>query len=127
MQRTLLRAKLHRVHVTHSEPDYEGSIAIDGSLMDAADIREYEKVEVYNVTNGERFATYVVRAEDDSGIIGVMGAAAHRAKPGDILIICAYVTLEERELAGFKPMLVYVDTSNRIKNTRNFVPVQVVP
>lgn len=124
MQRTLLRAKLHRVRVTHSERDYEGSVAIDGRLLDAADIREYERIEVYNLKNGERFSTYAIRAEEDSGIISVNGAAAHKADPGDIVIICAYAVLEERELAAFKPRLVYVDADNRVTHTRNAIPVQ---
>lgn len=126
MQRTLLRAKLHRVRVTHVEIDYEGSLAIDGLLLDAADIREYEKIEVYNVDNGERFSTYAIRAEEGSGIISVLGAAAHKAEPDDIVIVAAYATLEEKELAAFKPRLVYVDEDNQIKHTRNFIPVQVV-
>ena len=125
MQRTLLRAKLHRVHVTHSELDYEGSVAIDGRLLDAADIREYERIEVYNIKNGERFSTYAIRAEEGSGIISVNGAAAHKAGPGDLLIICAFGVLEEKELALFKPRLVYVDTQNRITHTRHSIPVQV--
>lgn len=125
MQRTLLRAKLHRVHVTHSELDYEGSVAIDGRLLDAADIREYERIEVYNIQNGERFSTYAIRAEDGSGIISVNGAAAHKASPGDLLIICAFGVLEEKELALFKPRLVYVDAQNRITHTRHSIPVQV--
>jgi aspartate 1-decarboxylase len=125
MRRTLLRAKLHRVRVTHAELDYEGSVAIDGRLLDAADIREYERVEVYNVRNGERFATYAIRAAEDSGIISVNGAAAHKAAPGDIVIICAYAELEERELGAFKPRLVYVDAHNRITHVRHAIPVQV--
>ncbi len=125
MQRTLLRAKLHRVHVTHSELDYEGSVAIDGRLLDAADIREYERIDVYNIKNGERFSTYAIRAEEGSGIISVNGAAAHKASPGDLLIICAFAVLEEKELALFKPRLVYVDAQNRITHTRHSIPVQV--
>ncbi|MHB8256954.1 MAG: aspartate 1-decarboxylase [Acidiferrobacterales bacterium] len=125
MHRTLLRAKLHRVHVTHSELDYEGSVAIDGRLLDAADIHEYERIEVYNVRNGERFSTYAIRAQDGSGIISVNGAAAHKAKPADILILCAYGSVDEKELAAFKPRLVYVDEHNRITHTRNAIPVQV--
>ncbi len=125
MHRTLLRAKLHRVHVTHSELDYEGSVAIDGRLLDAADIHEYERIEVYNVRNGERFSTYAIRAQDGSGIISVNGAAAHKAKPADILIVCAYGSIDEKELAAFKPRLVYVDEHNRITHTRNAIPVQV--
>ena len=125
MHRTLLRAKLHRVHVTHSELDYEGSVAIDGCLLDAADIHEYERIEVYNVRNGERFGTYAIRAQEGSGIISVNGAAAHKAKPADILILCAYGSLDEKDLATFKPRLVYVDEHNRVTHTRHAIPVQV--
>jgi aspartate 1-decarboxylase len=125
MRKTMLNAKLHRVRVTHSELDYEGSVAIDSALLDAAKIHEYEQVEVYNVTNGERFTTYAIQAEKNSGIISVNGAAAHRADPGDIIIICTYVSLDESELKHFKPRLVYVDDANRISHTRNTIPVQV--
>lgn len=125
MRRTLLKSKLHRVHVTHSEPDYEGSVAIDSRLLEAADIREYERIDVYNLKNGERFSTYAIRAEAGSGIISVNGAASHKANPGDIVIICTYADFEEKELATFKPRLVYVDSSNRITHTRNAIPVQV--
>jgi len=121
----MLKSKLHRVRVTHAELDYEGSVAIDGRLLDAADIREYERVEVYNLRNGERFNTYAIRAEHGSGIISVNGAAAHKAAPDDIVIICAYADYEEKELASFKPRLVYVDTQNHITHTRNAIPVQV--
>ena len=121
----MLKSKLHRVTVTHSEPDYEGSVAIDGRLLDAADIREYERIEVYNLRNGERFATYAIRAEEGSGIISVNGAASHKASPSDIVIICAYAEFEEKELATFKPRLVYVNSHNHITHTRNSIPVQV--
>ena len=125
MRRIMLKSKLHRVRVTHSEPDYEGSVAIDRKLLDAADIREYERIEVYNLKNGERFSTYAIAAEAGSGTVSVNGAAAHKAEPGDIVIICAYAEYEERELLGFKPRLVYVDAHNRITHTRNAIPVQV--
>lgn len=125
MQRTLLRAKLHRVTCTHAELDYEGSVAIDSRLLEVSDIREYERVEVYNLRNGERFSTYAIRAEEGSGIISVNGAAAHKAQPGDKLIICTYGVFDEKELAGFKPRLVYVDAQNRITHTRHAIPVQV--
>ncbi len=125
MRRIMMKSKLHRVRVTHSEPDYEGSVAVDSKLLDAADIREYERIEVYNLKNGERFSTYAIRAEAGSGIISVNGAAAHKAEPGDIVIVCAYAEVEERELVNFKPRLVYVDTHNRITHTRNTIPVQV--
>ncbi len=125
MQLTLLKAKLHRAHVTHSELEYEGSCAIDGSLLEAAGIHEYEQIEIYNITNGERFTTYAIRAEDGSGVVSVNGAAAHKADPGDIIIICAYARLNQQEVASFKPTLVYLDESNRITHTRNTIPVQV--
>ncbi len=125
MRRIMMKSKLHRVRVTHAELDYEGSVAVDGKLLDAADIREYERVEIYNLRNGERFSTYAIRAEAGSGIISINGAAAHKAEPGDIVIICAYAEYEERELLTFKPRLVYVDAHNRITHTRNAIPVQV--
>jgi aspartate 1-decarboxylase len=125
MRRIMMKSKLHRVHVTHAELEYEGSVAIDSRLLDAADIREYERVEVYNLKNVERFSTYAIRAEAGTGIVSVNGAAAHKADPGDIVIICAYAEYEERELVNFKPRLVYVDANNRITHTRNAIPVQV--
>jgi len=124
MQRTMLKSKLHRVRVTHSELDYEGSCAIDENLLDAADIREYQQIEIYNVNNGERFTTYAIRAERNSGTISVNGAAARKAAPGDILIIATYATYNEIELEKFAPELVYVDALNRIVNKRHEIPVQ---
>ncbi len=122
---TLLKAKLHQARVTHSELEYEGSCAIDGVLLDAAGIHEYEQVHIYNLANGERFSTYAIRAQEDSGIISINGAAAHLAQPQDRVIICAYSQLDQNEAANFKPTLVYVDASNRIVRTRNSIPVQV--
>lgn len=125
MQITLLKCKLHQAHVTHSELEYEGSCAIASDLLEAAGIREYEQLHIYNLNNGERFTTYAIRAEQGSGIISVNGAAAHKADPGDRIIICAYVALSEQEAAGFKPALVYLDADNRIVRERNAIPVQV--
>jgi aspartate 1-decarboxylase len=124
MQRTLLKSKLHRVHVTHSELDYEGSCAIDEALLDAANIREYEKISIYNVSNGERFSTYAIRADRHTGIISVNCAAAHKAEPGDIIIIASYAVYNEIELEKFAPQLVYVDSDNRIQSQRNAIPAQ---
>lgn len=124
MQRTMLKSKLHRVHVTHSELGYEGSCAIDETLLEAANIREYEQIHIYNVTNGERFSTYAILGERDSGIISVNGAAAHKAAPKDILIIATYGQYTEAELDQLKPQLVYVDEQNRIKDQRNKIPTQ---
>jgi len=124
MQRTMLKSKLHRVHVTHSELHYEGSCAIDEVLLEAANIREYEQINIYNVTNGERFTTYAIRAERNSGIISVNGAAAHKADPKDILIIATYAVYTEAELANYQPQLVYVNEQNRIQSQRNAIPAQ---
>lgn len=124
MQRIMLKAKLHRVRVTHSELHYEGSCAIDDDLLDAADIKEYQQIDIYNVTNGERFTTYAIRAQRGSGVISVNGAAAHKANPGDILIIATYAMFTELELQKFHPQLVYVDERNRIIAQRDRIAVQ---
>ena len=125
MQRTMLKSKVHRVTVTQSELNYEGSCAIDQTLLDAADIREYQQIDIYNVSNGERFTTYAIRATRNSGTISVNGAAAHKAAPGDILIIASYAVYNEVELQRFRPELVYVDEHNRIKARRDNIPMQV--
>lgn len=125
MNTTMLKGKLHRVTVTHSELEYEGSCAIDLHLLETSGIREYEQIEIYNVTNGERFTTYAILAEANSGVISINGAAAHKANPGDIIIICAYIGLNEQELASFKPKLVYVNEKNQITHTGHTIPVQV--
>lgn len=124
MQLTLLKTKLHRACVTHSELDYEGSCAIDADLLDAAGIREYEQIQIYNVANGERFTTYAIRAEAGSKIISVNGAAAHKASPGDRVIICAYASMDQKEADSFKPTLVYLNEHNDITRTGNSIPVQ---
>jgi aspartate 1-decarboxylase len=125
MQLTMLKAKLHHARVTHSELEYEGSCAIDGHLLDAAGIREYEQIQIYNLNNGERFSTYAIRAQEGSGIISVNGAAAHKAKPKDRIIICSYAILEQREVVTFKPKLVYLNEHNKIVRTGDRIPVQV--
>jgi aspartate 1-decarboxylase len=124
MQRTMLQAKLHRVRVTQSELHYEGSCAIDDDLLDAAGIREYQAIDIYNVTNGERFSTYAIRAERGSRTISVNGAAAHKANVGDILIIAAFSLYSELELQKYHPVLVYVDENNGIVGRRDKIPVQ---
>ena len=124
MQLNLLKGKLHRVTTTHAELDYEGSCAIDRNLLEAAGIREYEQIHIYNVANGKRFVTYAIVAEAGSGTISVNGAAAHLAEPGDLLIICAFVQMDEAEAARHTPQLVYVNEANEITNTRDFTPEQ---
>ena len=124
MQRTMLKSKLHRVSVTASELGYEGSCAIDELLLDAADIREYEKIEIYNVNNGERFSTYAIRGQRGSGMISVNGAAARKAAVDDILIIATYSNYSELELNNYEPKLVYVDEKNHIKRIGSQIPAQ---
>jgi aspartate 1-decarboxylase len=124
MQLNMLKAKIHRASVTHAELHYEGSCAIDGHLLDVSGIREYEQIHIYNVNNGQRFVTYAIRADEGSGVISINGAAAHRASPGDIIIICAFAALSEAEAANFQPTLVYVDRDNKLSHVKNSIPKQ---
>ncbi|MBL6685419.1 MAG: aspartate 1-decarboxylase [Methylophilaceae bacterium] len=125
MHRKMLKSKLHRVTVTHAELEYEGSCAIDTELLKAADIQEYEQISIYNITNGERFTTYAISAEPNSGIISINGAAAHKANPGDMLIIATYGNYNELELKSYRPQLVYVDKKNQITISKNSIAMQV--
>lgn len=125
MQTLMLKAKLHRACVTHSELDYDGSCAIDSNLLDASGIREYEQIQIYNVTNGERFTTYAIRAEAGSRMISVNGAAAHKASVSDRVIIAAYASYSDVELLNHKPKLLYLDDSNHVVRTSHTIPVQV--
>ncbi|MEE9552605.1 MAG: aspartate 1-decarboxylase [Gammaproteobacteria bacterium] len=124
MQVTVLKAKLHKACVTHSELEYEGSCAIDGYLLEKAGIHEYEQIDIYNINNGERFTTYAIRAQNHSGIVSVNGAAAHKASPGDRVIICSYGTINEKEVIKYKPTLVYLDEENHIIRIEDHIPVQ---
>ena len=124
MQRIMLKSKLHRVSVTHSELEYEGSCAIDVSLLEASNIKEYEQISIYNITNGQRFTTYAIQAEKNSGIISINGAAAHKANPGDKLIIATFSNYNEIELEKYQPLLVYVDNQNKITITKNSIAMQ---
>ncbi|NYT27248.1 MAG: aspartate 1-decarboxylase [Candidatus Thiodubiliella endoseptemdiera] len=112
MQRTFLKSKLHRVTTTASEVDYEGSCEIDGVLLDAAGIDAFEQIQIYNINNGKRFTTYTIRGKDNSGVISVNGAAAHKANVGDLLIIAAYASYNEVEVKNYAPTLCYVDGKN---------------
>ncbi len=125
MMTTMLKAKLHQAKVTCVELEYEGSCAIDGALLDLAGIREYEQIQIYNITNGERFTTYAIRAEKGSGTISVNGAAAHKATVGDRVIICSYANYSDQDLMHYKPNLVYLNENNEILRHRNTIPVQV--
>ena len=110
----MCKSKIHRCVLTGADLNYEGSISIDQALMVAADIREFEKIELYNVNNGERFSTYAIRGKRGSGEISLNGAAARRAHLGDLLIICTFGSMDDAEIATFKPKIVFVDEKNQI-------------
>jgi aspartate 1-decarboxylase len=114
MNRTLHKSKIHRATVTDADLDYEGSISIDPVLARAADFMPFERVEIYNITNGERFATYFIEGREGSGEITLNGAAAHKAGRDDLVIICSYAEYTEKEARDHKPKLVYVDGRNKI-------------
>jgi aspartate 1-decarboxylase len=114
VQRIMLKAKIHRARVTDANLDYEGSITIDEALMEAAVILPYEQVQIYNVTNGNRFETYVLKGKRNSGIICINGAAAHKATADDLIIIASYGLLDKEEYTRHLPKLIYVDEANRI-------------
>ncbi|MCI5050258.1 MAG: aspartate 1-decarboxylase [Rickettsiales bacterium] len=116
MQIEMLKSKIHRATVTEAELHYEGSIGIDRTLIDAAGLRVYEKVDVLNIANGNRFTTYVIEQPANSGDIVINGAAAHLANPGDLVIIVAYGAMEEAEADQFKPRIIKVDTDNKVKH-----------
>jgi aspartate 1-decarboxylase len=113
MLRTMLQAKLHRVQVTEADLDYEGSCGIDEALLEMAGLRENQYIEIYNVANGERFSTYIIKAPRASGTISLNGAAARKAMVGDKLIIAAYSQYSEAELEQYEPIVVLVDDHNR--------------
>lgn len=117
MKRIMCKSKIHRATVTDSNLNYEGSVTIDGALLDAADIREYEQVHVVNVANGARFETYAMRGNANGGDIVINGAAARLVQPGDAVIIFSYATYEERELESYQPTFIFVDAENRIASS----------
>ena len=118
MIRAFLRSKIHRATVTMVDIEYEGSLALDDNLMKAAGLAPFERVEVYNVTNGERFSTYVVRGEPNSGQVGVLGAAGHKARVGDKIIIASYANLLDDEVGTFMPRIVILEEGNHIKEIK---------
>ena len=111
----MLKGKIHRATVTGADLNYEGSIEIDSSLMQAAGILPFEKVDIWSITTGDRFSTYALPAEKHSGIIGLNGAAARRVQPGDEIIIAAFAYMSEKEAEHWKPKIVFVDKLNRFK------------
>jgi len=109
----MLQAKLHRVRVTEADLEYEGSCGIDEALLEMSGLRENQYIEIYNIANGERFATYIIKAPRGSGAISLNGAAARKAMVGDRLIICAYSQYSDSELQSYEPIVVLVDEQNR--------------
>ena len=124
MNKTLLKSKLHRINVTQVELDYEGSCAVDSSFLKISGMQEYEKIDVYNVTNGDRFSTYLILAESGSKTLSVNGAAAHKVNVGDVVIICSYGSFNEDESKEHLPTLVYFDKENNITDVKNSIPTQ---
>ena len=120
--RTMLKSKIHRARVTQVDLDYEGSITIDRSLMEASDILPFERVEVLDVNNGARFSTYSIEGEANSGIIGVNGAAARLVSKGDIVIILSYCQVPEDDAVNTVPRIVRVDSRNRVVEPLPTVP-----
>jgi len=118
MRRTLIKSKIQNAVVTESQLEYEGSLGIDARLMRAADMIPYEKVHLYNVTNGERFSTYLIEEAEGSGKVAIYGAAAHKAGPGDVVIIVSFALFEESEIPGFRPKIVIIGPGNGIKSIR---------
>ena len=117
MLRVMMKSKIHRATVTQADLNYEGSLTISAELMRAADILPYEMVHLYNISNGERFETYAIEGEENSGVICLNGAAARRGAPGDLIIITTYATYEAAELADHHPQVVMVDRRNRLRDT----------
>ena len=121
----MLKSKIHQITVTGSELYYEGSLSLDEELMKLANLLPYEKVDVYNINNGERFSTYIIPAPAGSGICRLNGAAARKGAKGDKLIIVSYAVLEEEELENFKPSIVYIGEGNRVKAVKSFETTEV--
>jgi len=115
MLRTILKSKIHRATVTDANLEYEGSITIDRDLMEAADLLPHEKLDIYDITNGSRLATYVIPGERGRGMIGINGAAAHLVKPGDKVIIASYVQMDDNDARSYEPRVCFVDAENRLR------------
>ena len=118
----MCKSKIHRATVTDADLNYEGSLTIDGALMDAGDILEYEQVVVVNVSNGQRFETYAMRGKDNSGAMVVNGAAARLVHRGDLIIVFTYADYDEQEIETYKPVFVFVDKDNRIRERLDSSP-----
>lgn len=120
MEIEMLKGKIHRATVTQAELNYVGSITVDEALLGAAGIREYQKVQVVNINNGNRIETYTIAGEKDSGVICLNGAAARHFSPNDLVIIMAYVSYNEKDLENYSPKVVFVDDENKIKKISSY-------
>ncbi|MFR6221500.1 MAG: aspartate 1-decarboxylase [Anaerococcus sp.] len=120
MEIEMLKGKIHRATVTQAELDYVGSITVDEALLGAAGIREYQKVQVVNINNGNRIETYTIAGEKDSGVICLNGAAARHFSPNDLVIIMAYASYNEKDLEKYSPKVVFVDDENKIKKISSY-------
>ena len=127
MMSVFLKAKLHMASVTQAELWYDGSCAIDADLLTLAGMHEFEQIDIYNVSNGERFTTYIIVAEAGSGIISMNGAAARRCQIGDRIIIATYGQFSEAEAAQHKPKLVYLTEQNCVERSTDTIAVQAAP
>ncbi len=127
MQRTMCKGKIHRATVTQANLNYIGSITVDQDLLDAADIYPYEKVQVVNVNNGSRLETYTIAGARGSGVICLNGAAARMTAEGDVVIIMSYGQFNEQEIRSLEPHIVFVDTDNRITETKHVPLIEMLP
>jgi len=125
--RSFLRSKIHRATVTHADLHYEGSLSIDRTLMEAADIAPFEEVHVWNVTRGTRLSTYAIAGEIGSGVVCINGAAAHLVSPGDLVIIAAFTWMDDEAARRHEPKVVFVDEHNRMREKRAEVPGPRMP
>jgi len=126
LRRYLLKSKIHRLKVTGADLHYEGSLSLDIELMETADLIPFERVEVYNISNGARFSTYVIPAPRFSGEVRLNGAAARLGTKGDLIIIASYGEYEEEDLKDYKPILVYVDSNNKVKEVKGSAEIENV-
>ena len=125
MKLQILKSKLHRVTITNTHLDYEGSCAIDSEILKIAEINEYEMIHIYNLKNGERFSTYAIKAEAGSGVVTLNGAAAFKGSRNDLVIICTYAYLDSKDVKKHKPKLVYFkEGTNVINETKSSIKVQ---
>ncbi len=119
MKRIMLKSKIHGAIVTETDINYEGSLTLDSTIMEAGGLVPYEQVQIYNISNGERFTTYLIKGKKDSGVVCLNGAAARKVSIGDKLIIASYTLIDENEIDSFHPRIVVIERNNKIKEIRS--------